>query len=167
MSSIVWNSPGTAQLCATPVQPAISTEDTREQRPAPPSVLPLLKELQRAVKSSCRLLFSRLDSPRVLTLSLLDMSSILITCFVAIVWTLLDILIMFLCCGAYIIQGEVAPTPNISGQSPQKAVCPFGNQHCWFILSLLSSALLDQFVLSCSPAIHLSVCVISQVLCQA
>lgn len=50
----------------------ILTWVTREQRPAPPFELPLLRELQGAMRLPLGLLFSGLDSPSVLSISLQD-----------------------------------------------------------------------------------------------
>lgn len=55
----------------------------REQRPAPPSVLHLLRRLQRAMRLPLSLLFWRLYNPDVLSPSLLDKSSSPFTSFAA------------------------------------------------------------------------------------
>jgi len=79
--------------------PCVLSLDPREKSSAPPSPHPLLRKLQRAMRSPLSLLFSKLDDPKVLSRSSQDMPCSSATSFVALLWTHSRAFTSFLTCG--------------------------------------------------------------------
>ena len=73
--------------CSFEPLPRIRSLEHREKSSAPPSPRPLLRKLQRAMRSPLNLLFSKLDKPGVLSCSSHDMPSSPSTSFVALLCT--------------------------------------------------------------------------------
>ena len=65
---------------------ALFSLGSREKSSAPPSPLPLLRKLQRAMRSPLSLLFSKLEKPKDLSYSSQDIPSSPFTSFVALLW---------------------------------------------------------------------------------
>ena len=130
--------------------------DPRGKSSAPPFPRPLLRKLQRPMRSSLSLLFSKLDKPRVLGHSSQDTPSSSSTSFVALLWTHSRTFTSFLNCGAQNCtqcsrrdrtnakyNGTVSSVDRLAGfGAPPDAEVSLSaaRARCWLTLSLLPAS---------------------------